>query len=149
MALLVLAVLVKRTISSGEFSDEELVPSDKITVRNLMEILVSGIAKVMESPSNTQTGTVVGTPSYMSPEQCRTGEVTWRSDQYSLGIVAYEMVAGKVPFDGPTLAVLNAQAHEAVPPLIDRRPDCPEDLALAIGRMLEKDPADRPTRLRG
>ena len=102
-----------------------------------------GIAKVMESPSNTQTGTVVGTPSYMSPEQCRTGEVTWRSDQYSLGIVAYEMVAGKVPFDGPTLAVLNAQVHEPVPRLTDVRPDCPEDLADAIGRMLEKKPEDR------
>ncbi len=102
-----------------------------------------GIAKVLESPSNTQTGTVVGTPAYMSPEQCRIGEVTWRSDQYSLGIVAYEMVAGKVPFDGPTLAVLNAQVHEPVPRLTDVRPDCPEDLADAIGRMLEKNPADR------
>ena len=72
-----------------------------------------GIAKVMESPSNTQTGTVVGTPAYMSPEQCRIGEVTWRSDQYSLGIVAYEMVAGKVPFDGPTLYTESARVPAA------------------------------------
>ena len=102
-----------------------------------------GIAKVMESPSNTQTGMVVGTPAYMSPEQCQTGQVTWRSDQYALGIVAYEMVAGVGPFDGTTLSVIHAQVHEPVPSLVERRADCPAELAQAIHRMLAKDPADR------
>lgn len=102
-----------------------------------------GIAKVMESPSNTQTGMVVGTPAYMSPEQCQSGKVSWKSDQYSLGVVAYEMVAGRAPFDGPTLTVIHAQVHDEVPSLVARRPDCPPELARAIGRMLAKDPADR------
>ncbi|TDJ56578.1 MAG: hypothetical protein E2O47_01875 [Gemmatimonadetes bacterium] len=102
-----------------------------------------GIAKVLESPSNTQTGMVVGTPAYMSPEQCQTGQVTWRSDQYSLGIVAYEMVAGATPFDGTTLSVVHAQVHDPVPPLMERRADCPSELAQAIHRMLAKDPGER------
>jgi eukaryotic-like serine/threonine-protein kinase len=54
-----------------------------------------GIAKVAESPSHTQTGTVVGTPVYMSPEQCFARELTGASDQYSLGVVAYEMLADR------------------------------------------------------
>ena len=102
-----------------------------------------GIAKVMESPSNTQTGTVVGTPAYMSPEQCQTGQVTWRSDQYALGIVAYEMVAGAAPFDGTTLSVIHSQVHDPVPSLVEQRADCPAELAAAIHRLLAKDPGER------
>ena len=53
-----------------------------------------GIAKAAERPSQTQSGALVGTPAYMSPEQCRGGEVSWASDQYALGAVAYEMITG-------------------------------------------------------
>jgi serine/threonine protein kinase len=60
-----------------------------------------GIAKVVESPSHTQTGATIGTPAYMSPEQCWSREVTAASDQYSLGIVVYEMLTGKPPFPVP------------------------------------------------
>lgn len=106
-----------------------------------------GIAKVMESPSNTQTGMVVGTPAYMSPEQCQSGQITWRSDQYALGIVGYEMVAGAAPFDGTTLSVIHSQVHDPVPHLLEQRADCPAELALAIHRMLAKDPDERFTTL--
>src|SRR5437764_2740275 len=59
-----------------------------------------GIAKVVQAEGLTMTGVTVGTPTYMSPEQCATREVTGPSHQYSLGVVAYERLAGRVPFHG-------------------------------------------------
>ncbi len=102
-----------------------------------------GIAKVAELPGHTHTGALVGTPSYMSPEQCSGAEVSGASDQYSLGAVAYEMVTGAPPFTGSTLTVMQAQVEEAPPPIRDRVPECPPELEAAILRMLAKDPADR------
>src|SRR5207247_5475005 len=57
-----------------------------------------GIAKVVQAEGLTMTGVTVGTPTYMSPEQCATRDVTGASDQYSLGVVAYEMLTGRLPF---------------------------------------------------
>jgi serine/threonine-protein kinase len=102
-----------------------------------------GIAKVAESPSQTQTGTVVGTPIYMSPEQCYARELTGASDQYSLGIVAYEMLAGRPPFSGSSFSLMRAHTDEAPPPLATVRADIPPTMAAAIMRMLAKTPADR------
>jgi len=103
-----------------------------------------GIAKVQETEGLTQTGMAVGTPTYMSPEQCGGGPITGASDQYALGIVAYEMLAGRAPFVASgMMALLYSHFHEAVPPLELFRPDCPEPIRLAIVRMLEKDPAKR------
>jgi eukaryotic-like serine/threonine-protein kinase len=102
-----------------------------------------GIAKVAESTTHTQTGAAVGTPQYMSPEQCRGTEITWAADQYSLGIVAYEMLTGTVPFAGTTFAVMQAHIEQTPAPITDRRPDCPPELAAAVQRMLAKTPAER------
>jgi serine/threonine-protein kinase len=102
-----------------------------------------GIAKVAESNAHTQTGAAVGTPQYMSPEQCKGTEVTWAADQYALGVVAYEMLTGTVPFTGTTFAVMRAHIEQAPPPIIERRPDCPPELEAAILRMLGKTPAER------
>jgi len=102
-----------------------------------------GIAKVAESNAHTQTGAAVGTPQYMSPEQCKGTEVTWAADQYALGVVAYEMLTGTVPFTGTTFAVMRAHIEQAPPPITARRPDCPPELEAAILRMLGKTPADR------
>jgi len=104
-----------------------------------------GIAKVAEKQGLTQTGATIGTPSYMSPEQCAAKrELTGASDQYSLGIVAYEMLAGQVPFSAETtVGLLYAHVHEPPPPIGERRPDCPPDVADALMRMLEKDPEAR------
>ena len=102
-----------------------------------------GIAKVAELPGHTHTGALVGTPAYMSPEQCSGAEVSGASDQYSLGAVAYEMVAGVAPFTGSTLTVMQAQVEQTPPPIQDRCPDCPAELEAAILRMLAKDPAER------
>lgn len=106
-----------------------------------------GIAKAAERPVNTLTGALVGTPAYMSPEQCAGGEVSGLSDQYSLGAVAYEMVTGEAPFTGSTLTVMQAHVERAPRPIAELSPDCPPDVADAIHRMLEKDPAARWPRM--
>jgi hypothetical protein len=102
-----------------------------------------GIAKVAESTAHTQTGAAVGTPQYMSPEQCRGTEITWAADQYALGVVAYEMLTGAVPFTGTTFAVMRAHLEQTPPPIAERRPDCPPELDAAIQRMLAKTPGER------
>ena len=102
-----------------------------------------GIAKVASAPGLTMTGATVGTPAYMSPEQCWSHELTGASDQYSLGIVAYEMLTGAPPFSGPTLSVLRAHTEEEPPPLRNARPDCPPSVADAVARMLAKEPEAR------
>lgn len=103
-----------------------------------------GIAKVQESEGLTQSGVAVGTPTYMSPEQCSGGVITGASDQYSLGVVAYEMLAGRPPFTGTQMmALLYSHFNEPPPPLEGLRPDCPEPIRAAVMRMLEKEPAAR------
>ena len=102
-----------------------------------------GIAKVAAAPSLTQTGMTVGTPSYMSPEQCGSRPVTGASDQYSLGIVAYEMLAGEPPFSGPSLSVMQSHMEESPRPITSIRPDCPPQLQSIIERMIAKDPEQR------
>jgi len=102
-----------------------------------------GIAKAAESPHLTQTGAAVGTPAYMSPEQCLGRLATAASDQYSLGVVAYEVLGGTVPFGGSSLEVQWAHAREGPRSLQSLRPDCPPALAAVVMRMLEKDPAKR------
>src|SRR5512135_3616748 len=103
-----------------------------------------GIAKVSETQGLTLTGATVGTPSYMSPEQCAAKELTGASDQYSLGIVAYEMLSGRLPFQAETtVGLLFAHVHETPEPVGDLRPDLPEPIAAAVMRMLAKEPEDR------
>jgi serine/threonine protein kinase/uncharacterized protein YjdB len=106
-----------------------------------------GIAKAAERPVNTLTGALVGTPAYMSPEQCAGGVVSGLSDQYSLGAVAYEMVTGEAPFTGSTLTVMQAHVERTPRPIAELSPDCPPEVADAIHRMLEKDPAARWPRM--
>ena len=103
-----------------------------------------GIAKVEEAQGLTLTGVTVGTPAYMSPEQCATREVTGASDQYSLGVVAYEMLTGKLPFQSESsMSVMYAHFNQRPHDLTELRPDCPPNLAAAVMRMLEKAPGDR------
>jgi serine/threonine-protein kinase len=103
-----------------------------------------GIAKVSEAEQLTGTGLSVGTPTYMSPEQVAAQAVTGASDQYSLGVVAYEMLTGKPPFHGGgMMAMMYAHVHQEPAPIETVRPDCPEGLRAAVMRMMAKDPADR------
>jgi len=103
-----------------------------------------GIAKVADARGLTMTGVTIGTPTYMSPEQCASKEITGATDQYSLGIVAYELLTGTIPFDADSLmGIMWKHFNEPPPPVRQLRPDCPEHLAEAIARMLAKDPATR------
>ena len=103
-----------------------------------------GIAKVTETKGLTMTGATVGTPSYMSPEQCAAKELTGASDQYSLGVVAYEMLAGKLPFAADSImAIMYSHFNDPPPPLNEVRPDCPPEIVQAVMRMLAKEPGER------
>jgi serine/threonine protein kinase len=103
-----------------------------------------GIARAAQSDSLTRSGTTVGTPSYLSPEACSGEAVGPAADQYSLGIVGYEMITGQLPFSADSsLGMMYAQVHSPPRPSDQLRPDCPTDLRDAIMRMLEKAPSDR------
>ncbi|MGO9908541.1 MAG: serine/threonine-protein kinase [Solirubrobacteraceae bacterium] len=93
----------------------------------------------------TATGTTIGTPAYMAPEQALGEELTPATDLYSLGIVAWEMFTGAVPFEstGTPVAVLYRQVHEPVPPVREIDPDIDERLAVWLDRMLAKRPDGR------
>ena len=107
-------------------------------------IMDFGIAKGASGSKLTQAGQPIGTPEYMSPEQCVATVVGGASDQYSLGVVAYEMLTGQLPFTGETgMAVMMAHAIDPVPPIESLRPDCPVALSKAVRKMLEKKPEHR------
>ncbi|MDH3458650.1 MAG: protein kinase, partial [Gemmatimonadota bacterium] len=103
-----------------------------------------GIAKVSEKQALTMTGGVIGTPAYMSPEQCAGQDITGAADQYSLGVTAFEMLTGRKPFESAaSITLMYDHCHTPPPNIADLRPDCPSELATAVMRMLEKDPAKR------
>jgi serine/threonine protein kinase/ankyrin repeat protein len=92
----------------------------------------------------TRTGTVMGSPKYMSPEQCRGEKLDNASDIYSLGVIAYQMLSGETPFKG-TVAELMQQHREAAPaPLSKKRGDIPATLDAAVRQALAKEPSARP-----
>ncbi len=102
-----------------------------------------GIARITAS-SRTKTGVILGTPSYMSPEQLAGKKVDGRSDLFSLGVTMYEMLAAKQPFGGETMAALMYQiANTRHPDIAARRPDLPESVTSVIDKLLEKDPQNR------
>ena len=103
-----------------------------------------GIAKRDDGQGLTQSGTIIGTPAYMCPEQFNGAPITGAADQYSLGIVAFELLTGRAPFDGPSLGeVMRGHLLDAVPPVRTLRADVPPAVAACVTRMLAKDAADR------
>ena len=115
-----------------------------IDVEGLPVVTDFGIAKVADHQGLTMTGATIGTPTYMSPEQCASGEITGASDQYSLGIVAYEMLTGTAPFRADSLmTIMYMHCNEEPAAVTELRADCPPVLRDAVLRMLEKAPADR------
>jgi serine/threonine protein kinase len=130
----------------------DLKPSNILLGKRGVCVLDFGVAKVLASSAesththaSTGSGQIVGTPRYMSPEQCLGQRVGARSDLYSLGILLYEMLAGRPPFVDPLQsALLVKQATAPAPPLPRLRQDIPRPLALAVHTLLAKRPEDRP-----
>ena len=101
-------------------------------------------ATTVPSAALTRVGAIMGTPLYMSPEQCSGGKVDMRSDIYSLGVIAYQMLAGEPPFSGNTSAVMRAHRQESPRHLRERGEKIPKRVAGVVMSALAKDPAHRP-----
>jgi eukaryotic-like serine/threonine-protein kinase len=116
----------------------------KISTAGQVKLLDFGIAKGNMSPGLTETGSVVGTLEYISPEQLATGHADPRSDIWALGVLLYEMTTGRVPFEAQTLGALCdmiGRADYAAPRQLN--PALPSEVAAIIARCLKKNPAER------
>ncbi len=113
-------------------------PTGRVTMADF------GIAKALSKTSLTASGSAIGTPNYMSPEQCMGGEITGAVDQYALGVVTYQMLSGKLPFEADS-AVELIQKHCFVPPpsLEEARPGLPARVYAAVERALAKKSGER------
>jgi serine/threonine-protein kinase len=110
------------------------------------KLLDFGLVKLLQdSPIHTASGVPMGTPFYMSPEQCRGEKIDARSDVYALGVICHELMTGLPPFigDSPT-AVLVAHIVSEPPSMSSRSPDLPKELDAPVLAMLAKDAAARP-----
>ncbi len=116
------------------------------------KLLDFGIAKLLDSSAaehKTRTGVAMGTPLYMSPEQCRGRGVDHRADIYSFGAMAHEVLTGRPPFDADNVMELMLKQTTAPPPPMSTvRVELPEQLDAPVLRMLAKDPAERPQTIR-
>jgi hypothetical protein len=99
-----------------------------------------GISKAVRGSTElTTTGTIIGTPHYMAPEQIKGREVDGRADQYALAVVGHRALTGKLPFDGDQHSILYQQVFEPPQSVLAQRPDTPADLRQALERALSKD----------
>lgn len=117
-----------------------------VTPDGTVKLTDFGIARAVDGSGHTQTGEVLGTPHYLSPEQALGERATGASDLYALGVVAHEMLTGRRPFDkGTPVATALAQVNEPPPPL---PPHVPPGLRSLIEQCLAKKPEDRPASAR-
>jgi serine/threonine-protein kinase len=112
-----------------------------------VKLIDFGLAKLLDGESNvTLSGVVLGTPDYIAPEQARGGAVDARSDVYALGVMAFEMLAQRLPFSGnSTRELLRRHIEEAPPRLRELSPSSPRALEALLVAMLAKDPSARPS----
>jgi hypothetical protein len=133
--------VVHRDVKPGNIVVEETEQGVQATLMDF------GLVKAMSGSSVlTSQGTLLGSPEYMAPEQAdpeRASEIGPATDRYALGIVAYQMLTGRVPFPGNTPATLNAHAHKPVPPPRSFRPEIPQPVEAVLIKMLAKIPAER------
>ncbi|MBN8612845.1 MAG: serine/threonine protein kinase, partial [Deltaproteobacteria bacterium] len=114
--------------------------------RDVVKVLDFGVARLMETQAYTRltsTGVIVGTPAYMAPEQARGDAVDARTDVHAMGVLLYCLVAGRKPFDGDVVSILEGVLHRAPPPLGDLAPASPPGLVAIVERALRKDPLQR------
>jgi serine/threonine-protein kinase len=143
--------IVARVADALSYAHENHVVHRDIKPANIMyepesdqvKVTDFGIARITDS-SKTKTGMVLGTPSYMSPEQLAGKKIDGRSDLFSLGVTLYQMVCGKLPFEGDSMAQLMFKiANEPHPDIRSMSADLPESLVAIIDKVLTKDPDQR------
>ena len=134
-----------RVVHSTGIVHRDLKPSNILLRRDGTPVLTDlGIAATRVGTRLTQTGSLLGTAQYMSPEQASGKPVDGRSDLYSLGIILYELLAGRRPFDAEeSLAVLHKQIYEEPPKLQSVRPGLSGQLYAIVQRSMQKDPNKR------
>jgi len=115
-----------------------------LTSKGQAKVMDFGLAKLKGSLKLTRTSSTVGTLGYMAPEQIQGGEVDYRSDIFSFGVLLFEMLAGKLPFRGEhEAAMVYSIVNEEPAPLTKYQPDLSQELERIVGRALEKAPEDR------
>jgi serine/threonine-protein kinase len=91
----------------------------------------------------TESDQIVGTPTYMPPEQLSGRPVDGRTDLYTMGLILYEQLAGSLPYQGDVFAIISQKMSQPLPPLVEVCPRLPTELSDVVMRMLEDDPTDR------
>lgn len=122
------------------------VKPSNVLVDDRGEFLLSdfGVAHLPDTSINLTGSSIIGTPAYMSPEQCSGEDVDGRSDQYSLAVVIYQMVTGDLPFDSQSpMSVVIKQIHHPVPLPVEKNPELPESVQDVLLKALAKDPEKR------
>ncbi len=115
-----------------------------INVRGEPILMDFGIAKIVGGTQHTATGAVLGTARYMSPEQIKGTRIDARTDLYSLGIMLFEMLSGRTPYESESvMTMMMMHVQDPVPNVRDLRPDTPPYLVEVVNRALSKDPAQR------
>ncbi|MCC6155209.1 MAG: serine/threonine protein kinase, partial [Candidatus Hydrogenedentes bacterium] len=108
-----------------------------------------GIARVCTVENSSAEPKIIGTPQYMSPEQCAGDEVAHGTDLYSLGVTLYQMISGRMPFKADSAQELMRRIASDDAPRLNRiMPDVPDDVARLVAHLLQKDPAQRPASAR-
>jgi serine/threonine protein kinase len=118
-----------------------ILPDDTVKVADF------GIARLTSAASTMTSDMIVGTPHYMSPEQIQGGAIDGRSDLFSLGVVLYEALTGRKPFEAPSLAaILNRILSGSIEPARAVNPEVPERLSAIVAKAMARDPAQRYAR---
>ena len=140
-ALLGLASAHSRGIIHRDLKPQNLMMSED----GIIKVADFGLARAIEAHSSlTASGTVLGTPLYMSPEQAHSKEVDRRTDIYGLGATFYHMICGRPPFEGDTpISVMFKHVGEPLTSPKEIDPDFPEELCTIVEKMMAKKPADR------